>query len=145
MNFDISAQFMLTEVNHGLDARNIQMTATILSSGDIDLHILSSNDANRQSHATNYTERWHPRTGAHLVSAKSKQPVIEWPSKLPKKPTSIRNYLIGVIQEDSVWYVEQGGLSREIQREMESQVADVLLPNLENIAFQDWKFISMLL
>lgn len=24
----------------------------------------------RQSHATNYTERWHPRTGAHLVSAK---------------------------------------------------------------------------
>lgn len=36
---------MLTEVNHGLDARNIQTTATILSSGDIDLHILSSNDA----------------------------------------------------------------------------------------------------
>ncbi|CAI7656681.1 unnamed protein product [Penicillium glandicola] len=45
MNFDISAQFMLTEVNHGLDARNIQTTATILPNGDIDLHTPSANDA----------------------------------------------------------------------------------------------------
>ncbi|KAJ5835487.1 Acyl-CoA dehydrogenase/oxidase [Penicillium robsamsonii] len=45
MDFDISAQFMLTEVNHGLDARNIQTTATILSNGDIDLHTPSPNDA----------------------------------------------------------------------------------------------------
>ncbi|KAJ5384011.1 hypothetical protein N7517_001922 [Penicillium concentricum] len=45
MSFDISAQFMLTEVNHGLDARNIQTTATILSNGDIDLHTPSPNDA----------------------------------------------------------------------------------------------------
>lgn len=39
------AQFMLTEVNHGLDARNIQTTATILPDGDIDLHTPSANDA----------------------------------------------------------------------------------------------------
>ncbi|KGO62870.1 Acyl-CoA dehydrogenase/oxidase [Penicillium expansum] len=45
LDFDISAQFMLTEVNHGLDARNIQTTATILPDGDIDLHTPSPNDA----------------------------------------------------------------------------------------------------
>ncbi|KAJ5164065.1 Acyl-CoA dehydrogenase/oxidase [Penicillium coprophilum] len=45
MNFEVSAQFMLTEVNHGLDARNIQTTATILPNGDIDLHTPSPNDA----------------------------------------------------------------------------------------------------
>lgn len=36
---------MLTEVGHGLDARNLQTTATILPNGDIDLHTLSPNDA----------------------------------------------------------------------------------------------------
>lgn len=36
---------MLTEVNHGLDARNIQTTATILPDGNIDLHTPSPNDA----------------------------------------------------------------------------------------------------
>ncbi|KAJ5871442.1 Acyl-CoA dehydrogenase/oxidase [Penicillium soppii] len=45
LRFDISAQFMLTEVNHGLDARNIQTTATILADGDIDLHTPTPNDA----------------------------------------------------------------------------------------------------
>ncbi|KAF9250582.1 hypothetical protein LCP9604111_3484 [Penicillium roqueforti] len=45
LDFDLSAQFMLTEVNHGLDARNIQTTATILPDGDIDLHTPSPNDA----------------------------------------------------------------------------------------------------
>ncbi|KAJ5315397.1 Acyl-CoA dehydrogenase/oxidase [Penicillium atrosanguineum] len=45
LDFDISAQFMLTEVGHGLDARNLQTTATILPNGDIDLHTPSPNDA----------------------------------------------------------------------------------------------------
>lgn len=36
---------MLTEVNHGLDARNLQTTATILPGGDIDLHTPSADDA----------------------------------------------------------------------------------------------------
>lgn len=36
---------MLTEVDHGLDARNIQTTASILPDGDIDLHTVSPNDA----------------------------------------------------------------------------------------------------
>ncbi|KAJ5960925.1 uncharacterized protein N7479_008075 [Penicillium vulpinum] len=42
-------------------------------------------------------------------------------------------YEIGVIKEDPAWYAEQGGLDREIQREMESQAADALLPDLKDI------------
>ncbi|KAJ6003490.1 acyl-CoA oxidase [Penicillium sp. IBT 35674x] len=38
MNFDISAQFMLTELGHGLDARNLETTATLLPSGGFELH-----------------------------------------------------------------------------------------------------------
>ncbi|KAL4995026.1 acyl-CoA dehydrogenase NM domain-like protein [Aspergillus recurvatus] len=37
LNFDISAQFLLTEVGHGLDARNIETTATLLPSGEFEL------------------------------------------------------------------------------------------------------------
>jgi hypothetical protein len=42
-------------------------------------------------------------------------------------------YRSGVIKEDSAWYVEKGGLSRAIQREMETQAADDLLPQLDEI------------
>ncbi|KAL3469699.1 hypothetical protein BJX99DRAFT_267941 [Aspergillus californicus] len=38
LKFDISAQFMLTEVGHGLDARNLETTATLLPDGDFELH-----------------------------------------------------------------------------------------------------------
>ncbi|RAL13722.1 putative acyl-CoA oxidase [Aspergillus homomorphus CBS 101889] len=38
MEFDISAQFMLTEVGHGLDARNLETTATLLPEGGFELH-----------------------------------------------------------------------------------------------------------
>ncbi|KAL4924190.1 putative acyl-CoA oxidase [Aspergillus undulatus] len=38
MRFGISAQFMLTEVGHGLDARNLETTATLLPSGNFELH-----------------------------------------------------------------------------------------------------------
>ncbi|KAL4736254.1 acyl-CoA dehydrogenase/oxidase [Aspergillus similis] len=38
LNFDISAQFLLTEVGHGLDARNLKTTATLLPSGEFELH-----------------------------------------------------------------------------------------------------------
>ncbi|CAG8189371.1 unnamed protein product [Penicillium salamii] len=46
MSFEISGQFMLTEVDHGLDARNLRTTATIMPDGDIDLHTPSPDDAN---------------------------------------------------------------------------------------------------
>ncbi|KAF9257267.1 acyl-CoA oxidase [Marasmius fiardii PR-910] len=36
--FEISAQFMLTEVGHGLDAANLETTATLLRDGSFDLH-----------------------------------------------------------------------------------------------------------
>ncbi|MCJ1398112.1 hypothetical protein MMC11_001309 [Xylographa trunciseda] len=42
MDFDISAQFMLTEVGHGLDARNLETTATLLPNGHFELHTPSS-------------------------------------------------------------------------------------------------------
>ncbi|OQD95975.1 hypothetical protein PENVUL_c100G04078 [Penicillium vulpinum] len=61
LKFDISAQFMLTEVNHGLDARNIQTTATILSNGDIDLHTPSPNDAKVMPPTT-------PRSGIPIIA-----------------------------------------------------------------------------
>ncbi|RAH67624.1 acyl-CoA dehydrogenase NM domain-like protein [Aspergillus aculeatinus CBS 121060] len=38
MKFDISAQFMLTELGHGLDARNLETTATLLPNGSFELH-----------------------------------------------------------------------------------------------------------
>ncbi|KAL5362174.1 acyl-CoA dehydrogenase NM domain-like protein [Aspergillus floccosus] len=38
LDFDISAQFLLTEVGHGLDARHLQTTATLLPNGDFELH-----------------------------------------------------------------------------------------------------------
>ncbi|KLO09038.1 acyl-CoA oxidase, partial [Schizopora paradoxa] len=38
LKFDISAQFLLTELAHGIDAKNLETTATLLSSGEFDLH-----------------------------------------------------------------------------------------------------------
>ncbi|KAF9259231.1 acyl-CoA oxidase [Marasmius fiardii PR-910] len=38
VSFEISAQFMLTEVGHGLDALNLETTATLLQDGSFDLH-----------------------------------------------------------------------------------------------------------
>lgn len=39
------AQYMLTEVGHGLDARNLETTATLLPNGDFDLHTPNFNAA----------------------------------------------------------------------------------------------------
>ncbi|OGM42201.1 acyl-CoA oxidase [Aspergillus bombycis] len=45
LKFDVSVQFMLTEVGHGLDARNLETTATLLPNGDFDIHTPNSNAA----------------------------------------------------------------------------------------------------
>ncbi|KAL3456272.1 hypothetical protein BJX64DRAFT_294262 [Aspergillus heterothallicus] len=45
MRFEISAQFMLTEVGHGLDARNLETTATLLPNGGFELHSPSAGAA----------------------------------------------------------------------------------------------------
>ncbi|KAJ5436751.1 Acyl-CoA dehydrogenase/oxidase [Penicillium cf. griseofulvum] len=45
LNFDISAQYMLTEVGHGLDAKNLETTATLLPDGEFDLHTPSPSGA----------------------------------------------------------------------------------------------------
>ncbi|KAK4140589.1 acyl-CoA dehydrogenase/oxidase [Dichotomopilus funicola] len=38
LNFEICGEFMLTEVGHGLDARNLETTATLQPDGSFDLH-----------------------------------------------------------------------------------------------------------
>ncbi|TVY33571.1 Acyl-coenzyme A oxidase-like protein [Lachnellula subtilissima] len=38
LEFKTSAQYLLTEVGHGLDARNLETTATLLANGEFDLH-----------------------------------------------------------------------------------------------------------
>ncbi|KAF5010358.1 hypothetical protein FDECE_3474 [Fusarium decemcellulare] len=38
LNFDVCGQFMLTEVGHGLDARNLETKATLQPDGSFDLH-----------------------------------------------------------------------------------------------------------
>ncbi|KNB18623.1 hypothetical protein FOXG_16106 [Fusarium oxysporum f. sp. lycopersici 4287] len=38
LNFDICGGFMLTEADHGLDARNLETTVTLLPDGSYDLH-----------------------------------------------------------------------------------------------------------
>ena len=48
-------------------------------------------------------------------------------------PSLLNLYESVVLKEDSAWYVEQGGLSREIQREMEAQAVDVLLPRMNDL------------
>lgn len=37
-HFVSRAQFMLTELDHGLDVRNLETTATLLPNGEFDLH-----------------------------------------------------------------------------------------------------------
>lgn len=38
VNFDICGEFLLTEIGHGLDARNLETTATLQPDGSFDLH-----------------------------------------------------------------------------------------------------------
>lgn len=38
LNFNVCGEFMLTEVGHGLDARNLETTATLLPDGHFSLH-----------------------------------------------------------------------------------------------------------
>ncbi|VUC36573.1 unnamed protein product [Clonostachys rosea] len=38
LNFDVNGQFMLTELDHGLDARNLETTATLQPDGSFELH-----------------------------------------------------------------------------------------------------------
>ena len=53
-------------------------------------------------------------------------------------PKVFNLYESGVVKEDSSWYAEKGGLSRELRREMEAQAADDLLPHLKGIILRFW-------
>ncbi|KAI2624063.1 acyl-CoA dehydrogenase/oxidase [Xylaria nigripes] len=45
INFDLNGQFLLTEISHGLDARNLETTATLQPDGSFDLHTPNANAA----------------------------------------------------------------------------------------------------
>lgn len=42
-------------------------------------------------------------------------------------------YEAGIFKEDAGWFAEKGGISREVQRAMEAQAADAVLPELERL------------
>ncbi|KAH8085460.1 putative acyl-CoA oxidase [Cristinia sonorae] len=54
MNFDVSAQYLLSEVGHGLDSPHLETTATLLADGSFDLHTPSPRAA-----------KWMPPTGPY--------------------------------------------------------------------------------
>ncbi|OQE37980.1 hypothetical protein PENCOP_c009G08686 [Penicillium coprophilum] len=45
LKFEISAQYMVAEVGHGVDAKNLETTATMLTTGEFDLHTPSPSGA----------------------------------------------------------------------------------------------------
>ncbi|KAL5343588.1 hypothetical protein BJX70DRAFT_115256 [Aspergillus crustosus] len=68
-----------------------------------------------------------------LIQAIGHRMASEAATKAQIEPKLIALYESGVILEDSAWYSEQGGISRRVQREMEAQAADLLLPELERL------------
>ncbi|KAL2825529.1 hypothetical protein BJY01DRAFT_241534 [Aspergillus pseudoustus] len=70
MRFDISAQFMLTEVGHGLDARNLETTATLLPNGGFELHSPSAGAAKCVPPTT-------PRSGLPTVAVVIARPIVD--------------------------------------------------------------------
>ncbi|KAF7585517.1 hypothetical protein BBP40_010743 [Aspergillus hancockii] len=61
LRFDVSIQFLLTEVGHGLDARSLETIAVLFPNGDFDLHTPSSN-AEKYT-APNWLRKGFPRVG----------------------------------------------------------------------------------
>ncbi|KAL2844255.1 acyl-CoA dehydrogenase NM domain-like protein [Aspergillus pseudodeflectus] len=66
LNFDVNAQFLLTELGHGLDAKHLETTATLLADGSFVLHTPHANAAKFMPPTSPI--RGHPRVG--LVLAK---------------------------------------------------------------------------
>ncbi|KAI8710527.1 hypothetical protein NCS52_01569900 [Fusarium sp. LHS14.1] len=54
LNFDLCGQFMLTEVGHGLDARNLETRATLQTDGSFDLHTPNAGAAKAMPPTTPY-------------------------------------------------------------------------------------------
>jgi acyl-CoA oxidase len=61
LNFDVCGEFLLTEVGHGLDARNLETTATLQADGSFDLH--TPNRAAAKAMPPNTTWAGTPRVG----------------------------------------------------------------------------------
>ena len=61
LNFKVYSAFMLIEIGHGLDARNLETTATLLPSGEFDLHTPTQEAAKAMPPATPLLRR--PRIG----------------------------------------------------------------------------------
>ncbi|KAH8669245.1 hypothetical protein BGZ61DRAFT_498083 [Ilyonectria robusta] len=63
LNFDICGQFMLTEVGHGLDARNLETRATLQPDGSFDLHTPNTAAAKAMPPTTPYVECHNMKPG----------------------------------------------------------------------------------
>lgn len=71
-----------------------------------------------------------------LVEAIGYRMAIEAAQEANIDPRIIKLYEAGVMKEDPAWYAEKGGLCRDLQRDMEAQAADDLLPDLKDIMQQ---------
>lgn len=58
---------------------------------------------------------------------------IEAAADVGIEPKLCALYEAGVIKEDAGWFAEKGGVSREVQRAIEAQAADAVLPELERL------------
>lgn len=71
-----------------------------------------------------------------LVEAIGYRMAVEAAQEANIDPRVIKLYEAGVMKEDPAWFAEKGGLCRDLQREMEAQAADDLLPDLKDIMQQ---------
>ncbi|CEJ55040.1 hypothetical protein PMG11_01318 [Penicillium brasilianum] len=68
-----------------------------------------------------------------LVLAIGYRMAIEAAADVGIEPKLCALYEAGVIKEDAGWFAEKGGISREVQRAIEAQAADAVLPELERL------------
>ena len=71
-----------------------------------------------------------------LIEALGHRMAFEAAREAKIDPKLLALYKSGVVKEDSPWYAEQGGVSRQAQQEMEAQAVDALLPFLADLVHE---------
>ncbi|UKZ78687.1 hypothetical protein TrVFT333_006433 [Trichoderma virens FT-333] len=91
MEFKVCGEFMLTEIGHGLDARNIETTATLQPDGSFDLH--SPNQAAWKAMPPTTPLCGMPRLASELLGKRYSVPK-------PRDPTSVLSrHELGLFEE----------------------------------------------
>lgn len=67
----------------------------------------------------------------NLIEAMGHRAAYESAKRAEVNPDLLALYKAGAIKKDSAWYVEQAGLTRRMQNEMEDRAVTSLLPRLE--------------